>query len=52
LKDYCFLSGGKDGTIKFYDIRAGNSKHIVFKEHTAGITKIRKMEGKDMKEGC
>lgn len=45
LKENCFLSGGRDGSIKFYDVRGGSSKFFTFKEHSSSVTKIKKLEG-------
>lgn len=50
LKENCFLSGGRDGTIKFYDVRGGNSKFYTFKEHSSSVTRIKKLDGNESKE--
>jgi WD40 repeat protein len=50
LRDNCFLSGGKDGTVKLHDVRIGVNKFYTFKDHTAAVTSIRRLEGKEGKE--
>ena len=47
LKDNYFLTGGKDGTVKLYDVRSGSNKAYAYKEHTAPVTFLKKLEGKE-----
>lgn len=47
MRHHSFLSGGADTTVKHWDLRSVNCEYFSFKDHSAPVIKLAKVEASD-----